>query len=76
MGNEDSQAWEQTFTQKQIKALRVAADSLRKGFPWLLTPLREEARIVAFRAGFPRSKAGARQDDELLRVIYFTKQHY
>jgi hypothetical protein len=58
----------------KIKAVREAAHALREGFPWLLTPLREEARIVIFRAGFPRSIAGARQDDQLWRVIYFTKQ--
>jgi len=70
---EEWAAWE--FTQKEVKAVRKAAHCLREGFPWLYAEPKE-ARIVAFRAGFPRSKAGVGQNDQLLRVIYCSGQSY
>jgi hypothetical protein len=63
------------FTPEEQEAIRVAVDSLREGFPWL-NAQPEQARLVAARAGFPRSIAGARQDDTLLRRIYYTRQRY
>jgi len=55
---------------EEIKALREATEAINKSFPWLsATP--EQVRIIAVRAEFPRSIAGARQDDQLLRRIYF-----
>jgi len=66
--------WERksNFTPEQIDALQEAANTLKKGMPWLLAA-RQEARIVAVRACFRRSVLGVMQDDLVLRAIYGAK---
>lgn len=44
----------------------------RKGFPWLEAEL-EEVRKITWRASFPRSISGKRQDDQLTRALFFAK---
>src|SRR5260221_1135389 len=58
-----------------LKFARETTNCLKIRFPWLYAEL-PEVRVVAVRASFPRSIAGSRQDDSLLRLIYFTKQRY
>jgi len=62
------------LTPEKEEALRGAEDALRKDFPWF-DAQPEEARRVAMRATFPRSVAGPKQDDQLLRRIYVIKQY-
>jgi hypothetical protein len=58
----------QAFTPEAIKDFKEAANRLRKQLPWLDAP-RQEARFVAVRVGFPRSKLGKYQNDLLARAI-------
>jgi hypothetical protein len=62
------------FTPEETKVLREMTGAMKKGFPWI--DAKPEARLVAYCATFPRSIAGNRQDDQLLRKIYHTWQHY
>jgi hypothetical protein len=65
---------EPASTPEEIKFVREAIETMKKVFPWLCA--KPEAQLVAYRATFPRSIAGNRQDDQLLRKIYHTWQHY
>jgi hypothetical protein len=65
---------EPASTPEEIKFVREAIETMKKVFPWLCA--KPEARLVAYHATFPRSIAGNRQDDQLLRKIYHTWQHY
>ena len=62
------------FTPEKTEAIEEATSPLREGIPWL--EARPEARIVAMRATFPRSVAGDKQDDPLLRRIWVIWQAY
>ena len=67
---EEFEAWEPgTFTPEQIKVFEEVADDLNKALPWL-SATRQEARVTAVRAWFPRSRFGDKQDARLLRAIY------
>jgi hypothetical protein len=61
------------FTSEQKADIEEMTARFRQGIPWLDSP-RQEARLVAARAGFPRSKAGKYQDNPLARLIYFACQ--
>src|SRR5260221_2713093 len=61
--------WRSYFTPEQIKVCEEVADDLNKAAPWL-SATREEARVIAVRAWFPRSKFWDKQDVLLLRAIY------
>src|SRR6516225_4178256 len=53
--------------------IQEATERFRRPRPWLEAEP-EDARRVAWRAIFPRSKFGKRQDDQLLRAIAFVKR--
>jgi hypothetical protein len=53
--------------------IKEMTERFREPRPWLEAEP-EDARRVAWRAIFPRSKFGKRQDDQLLRAIAFVKR--
>jgi hypothetical protein len=64
--------WKSYFTPEQIETIKEMTKVFREGFPWLEAE-REEVRMVTWRASFPRSISGKRQDDQLTRALSFTK---
>lgn len=73
---EEWAAWERTeFTAEEIAALREPEAVLikGKGLRWLYAEPEQVGRVAAL-AGFPRSVAGARQGDSLLRQIFNIKR--
>jgi hypothetical protein len=72
--DERADDWERRFTPEEVnKDLQEMVERLRESRPWLEAEP-EDARRVAWRAIFPRSTFGKRQDDQLLRVIAFVKR--
>jgi hypothetical protein len=65
--------WEENCTPELLKEIHEANEGLRKKAPWLYAN-RDEARMVAARAVYPRSKFGDNQDDRFFRAIYFSIQ--
>jgi hypothetical protein len=65
---EEREEWERQCSPVLIEDLKEVQKILRKPFAWLYAEP-EEARKIAYRATFPRSIAGDRQDDPLLRVL-------
>jgi hypothetical protein len=65
----------QAYSPRQIAVLREAESELMEFFGWIYAES-EKVRDVAIAAGFPRSLAGSRQNDWLLRWIYCAQEHH